>query len=679
MQTSKPTQAKQAHDRSTEVHKRNQAQLLGNHATTYFADPLNTGTIQRSLVAPSSLTSIDVLQLQRTIGNQAVARLLVRQQPLSPQNKPPVIQRKAPVNEPVAWRTQPIVQRKKDKDPRQRQEDNFSQIQNFAERYMQVVGPLANLKIELTARLQQYATTVGAYGLEDYSEQVFTDTNARLLSNINDGLEEGENDKRQQTGEYVADLLLFASLIPVHERKRKRGLLKARYDRMSIEAISPNKLSDTLAQIASQMAAGGDIEETQALKGTGLDKGDTVAQRMLKMSLINMKETARQQMNDNPLFQIILTGSNIMEVMMASSGSIDQRFLNTCAAAAVTQQIQSQVSSIIGLLEVGRAMTKSIERQVDKEPNEHNKLGEKVKKRGFGKKHTVKSLALKRVNDARTAFDKIQSDAQKILTKSPVQVEKLQKLTQRWSRVMQKLAGVAEVDKGEAHVPVLSKNRVKGHWNAGAVATFLLGAPFDRAKKRKQGTDDHYFIQDVKESLDLQHGFKKANPKLNVWLNKNGDEGRVPRMTELWDNVFAAGGVLLAVPGHALYLKAMKRGKTKMFAIGDPVVDKYDYYTIEEMEQYVLKQPELQIQEFVLSNTTFGGYLTQDNVPAYSTPSDFAEKNDPRMLSRKARVIKAKQTVHEEQVVIAAELYPNPDDILLVTRYISPEHIVVLS
>ncbi len=394
-------------------------------------------------------------------------------------------------------------------------------LHNFSTQYGSAMSGFDQLNLDVSGRLSDFAAMARQYGVEDYSAQIFGNAKIlTLLEQINKNLEDADESDAEHVAKLVADMLLFASLIPTHMTEYKRKFGKSGFTRLTVNVLSPARLIDILVEIAQQTAAGGDVSDSATLKDIGFDDQDSVAQRMLKLSLANMQKTARAHLQNNDLFKALLASPDILRVMLASGGAVEQRFLNTCAAAAVNQEVQTNVTNIAGLLMVGRGVTGYIESQLGNS-NLEESLNKTHKRTRKLKKVTIRQHALKRITEARTAFNEIEQEATEIVLKKPVDIQALQRLTQRWSRIMQKLSGVVNLEDGTKGVQVLSKNRIREHWKASAIVSTLSGAPFDRPLRRAEGIDESHFREAVAEMLAVStSGRSEATENLNTHLGK---------------------------------------------------------------------------------------------------------------------------------------------------------------
>lgn len=247
------------------------------------------------------------------------------------------------------------------------------------------------------------------------------------------------------------------------------------------------------------------------------------------------------------------------------------------------------------------------------------------------------------MEQATNDFDEIRRQAIEIMKKQPVNVAALQVLVRRWSRTMQKLSVLANLAEGKKNVPALSKKAIDEKWKTSAglsVAGFLW---LDRPFRRHTGIDQGSYRQALMSKAKLtRSGVTQPGQNLNAKLGDDVEE-RKKKLDKMWDTLFASGGTDFSVPGHSLYIQAVKRGGAKLFMVGDPLIDKHAFYTTAEMEKYVAKVPKQEMM--VHDDSLTGGVRAQligDKVPFYRQRSDIGKTNPPPSIEGEESKAEAK-------------------------------------
>jgi hypothetical protein len=503
--------------------------------------------------------------MQRQAGNAATASMVGRMSP-APRGQAPRIDAHGTV-----------LQRTPAQEAR-RACDHYQAV------YDEVFGALDSIRLSpdaLRTRLRDLAEVAGQGTLEDYTAEVLGNEDVqRSLRSI---AKKTPANGSARLVAMVNDAVLFASLVPAreqrHRQKRTFGATSV-YDRRAVEVLSLDRLVTLLRDVSLAAGLKGDVfTDADSLKGIRYKKADRLAARMATLSLVNMKEAARQELQDDAFFQSLLRSPALADFMMASSGADEQVFLNTCATSAVSQQVLGQVTTLAGLLLVGRNIADRVEAQAQ---GAGANLDQTETKR-FTEKRSMRDLATTRVAEARAEFRDLQTEAQDIATSGRHDIGALKALTRRWSRQVQKLAGVIDLSGGTSSVPVLSKKAVPDAWMASAaLSTLSVVVPADRTMRRTEATDQGKVLEAVGDVVDLPSTDlpdRKLKPRLT---GAQADAN----IATFWEKVFAAGGCLFNTPGHSLYVKAITRGGERTFAIGDPKGSRYEYKSVASFAGY---------------------------------------------------------------------------------------------
>jgi hypothetical protein len=234
-------------------------------------------------------------------------------------------------------------------------------------------------------------------------------------------------------------------LVPTQEAPVRRigtlGLI-AYHDVRTIESVSPTRLRLVLHQITAALAAGRDPMAEPWLAPIGYDPGRPLAQRLARLSLLNLSDPVKAQLVADPLFNALL-------------------------------------ASPAGLLVVGRNLINYIRGQLA----DGGAVLNQTDQSGLGplrQSRTIGQLVRSRIEWAAAEFDAIAADVRALLdapAPDPREARiELRRLTLRWSEAMQKLAAVASLnltDDGRPDIPVLTRRLLPDAWKVNAV----LSAP----------------------------------------------------------------------------------------------------------------------------------------------------------------------------------------------------------
>ena len=288
------------------------------------------------------------------------------------------------------------------------------------------------------------------------------------------------------------------------------------------------------------------------------------------------------------LFTALVTGPLATEALYASSGSEEQFFLNTGQAAATDQHLLTQAPTIAALLAVTGTVIASINEQV---AAGHRVLDGIDGTAPLHRHRTIGQMAQARVGAAAAAVTAITAEALALLAEhagDPVAARTgLRALTRRWARTMQKLSVLTGLGDGRvADVPVLTRTSVPGQWeDSYRRAVALLVASFAwlfeprRTWRRTRAVPQRGYAAAVAGQLPaglaLPGRPMPVPPPLEAAASRAADL--------LWERVHHQGGTLFSTTDHTVYLRAVRRDGTRLFAVGDPARAYYRYHTPTEI------------------------------------------------------------------------------------------------
>lgn len=379
----------------------------------------------------------------------------------------------------------------------------------------------------------------------------------------------------------TADILLSCTLIASIEGRRKffGDFSSSHFSRYAIEVLSPLKAVDAIQALRIQLNAGpsDNVYEAVSLGNIGLDDNDDMAQRFLKLSLLNTKNVIRAALAHDPLFNDIMGSGRVAQFMITSSGADEQYFLNSCALTARNVDMASHAATLAVLLAAGRRFAIGLRDEVAA-----NGPAADVK---WTRIQTIGQLVTHRVNDALEEFMAIEMAASNMIQKTNWDSTALKKLKRRWSRTMQKLGTVVNWQQPQ-QLSQVSKKYIKDRWTTSAVLAVGTGLTYGvlhgrtRTARRILPPDSNTYEQRTDTSIgkttDLQH-------RLVATMLGPGHI----TAAQMWTNLYRIGGTTISQPGHGLYVKAVIRNRVKIFAVNDVLQRTWNYYTITEWPGFV--------------------------------------------------------------------------------------------
>ncbi len=412
-------------------------------------------------------------------------------------------------------------------------------------------------------RLNGLSEAVNGGHLVGSVDEVFSPELREILTALNVSIATGTAHRREVTA-FVQDVLLAASAVPTRTRRvkvRNNLIPSHRHDLRELTTLTPRRAAQVLARLETELRLGQSPPGT--LASIEYDSRQPMAQRSARLALLNLWPQARAELLSDPLFRQLLDHPQLLwEARFAAVGAEEQYFLSTCVPATVNQHLRSQAPTIAGLLLIGRALAQTINNQLAAANNPLLERFDRLRDR-----RTVRELIVSRVRDAQQQFDELEITAHALLIDSrslPQAQLTLRQLTLRWSRTMQKLsplllAGVKEL----RSVAVLTPKLISDQW---VLSTFVSPqALLDRPLRRLAGVEEGMYQAAIPSVVDHLHS---PTASVSAWLQDGANQHQ--RLMQLWHEVRSVGGVMLGLPLHAAYLKAVRFEGAQLFAIGDP-------------------------------------------------------------------------------------------------------------
>ena len=437
-------------------------------------------------------------------------------------------------------------------------------VAEFEEQYESLPDKL-QVPDHLERRLGDLETFAAGKQIEDYSAMVVPKLGT-VLGEVATELP-GDAHASQRIAERVTDLLVASCLVV------------ARGTSSRAEVISPQRLAKTLGDLAGELKAKTDFDETSLGR---LGSSSSLPEDLLMLNLLNMSADAREELQETALFKALATSQILGDVMLASSGHEEQHFLSTCGIASVDQAVLSQVGSIAGLVFVGQKVMAAATGTL--KANEQALRAKPAVLRHADQQQSLWEMAERAIAIATRELTDIEQRALQVIAgDGRTAAADLKALTLRWGRAMQAVIGVIHAPLRSAHArqSILTEKYIGNQWAASAVLAALWEGPgiFWRgeADARTTGPDTSGY-RTMLGSLGL------TIETANRTIRKSATEWRRQGVLEkLWEETAWRGGVPLSVPGHALYLKAVRRHGREWFLLGEPKGDEYEYLTPAEL------------------------------------------------------------------------------------------------
>lgn len=473
----------------------------------------------------------------------------------------------------------PVIQKPSETLPT---EQSSKAIEHFKEVYHDKFKYFANIKLD-DNELEKILNDLAGFGydLEDYCDLIFTDTNLQLLTMINKKSEELNQDEKISQAHLITDIILTSSLICT-----KITTVKNKTYRTSIDTLNPKKVVLTLRQLAS-------VQGTQILSSLISPNGTftssyqnlSLPQRMLWISLGNLSDKFRNECIKPPLFSKIFHRKDLEKWLMASSGSLEQTYLNTCVGAVFAQRTLNHICSIAVMIMLAQKISNDL-------TNEANKLDDSFKKR----------YVIAQLQKLQVRFESLSTQIQNL--PDDVTQEQIQEITKEWSRNFQQFTLFKNIQE-RAGIPI--GKLVGGHWLTNAVLmvpiilfikipSLLITVPLSKLTKSKEIERLMYSPSQLLRGgsyglYDNIYTYLSSPEKIQFLSLKNKKE--IKKLTEskksmedYWLETFNSG-VNLKESFHVMYLKPVIIKGEKVFLLSDPKSDYYKKYTIDEFIEFL--------------------------------------------------------------------------------------------
>lgn len=468
---------------------------------------------------------------------------------------------------------------------------NEAIINEFVERYTASMAAYPHLQlgeVNVRERIGQLIDALGEegiqdYRLEDFSAALFEFGEMPILLNALNQATGAlvDADAQARVGQMVRDLVLFSSLVPTRDYKRKVVGNFSELSRYTLQVLTPKQVIATLTSMSMQLVAHpvDHIHDTPAFEHLHLDNGDNIRQRMVKLALMSTPAGARAAVYNDALFGALLNSPDIAKMLFASTGADEQYFLNTCPMSARNTDMAARTSNLITMVHAGENLIRALRQEVANGAPEA--IGHHLTV--F---QTAGGLVEKRCHDAERVFASIRAEIDHMLQPpGHFNYRRVKRLRKKWSRTMQKLGGVVNWTEAD-EVPHLSKKYIKDHYYASGVVAILGGLsinlfmPNTRTFKRPIGPDEAQYIGLTRSTVEAHSGG-----------NSQAMSGVAHGLDGLWKQLYKVGGSPFsansAAGTHALYIKAIVHDGQPKFAINDPMQRSFAYMDMAQMQAYV--------------------------------------------------------------------------------------------
>ncbi len=387
--------------------------------------------------------------------------------------------------------------------------------------------------------------------------------------------------EEQDVREIIKDIILISSIIPA--KIKTNGKISSYFMPLSNLAVM---------SLLKRVAEADSIEDTP-LSRLPIQRFSefNLAQKIFHLSLLNFWSKGQEKIMNSGYFNLMKSSPRLLDWMLASSGPLEQNYLNSCALTNRLQEFLMKAPDILTVLIINEELIEEY-RYVDEYEQQ---IFESVERELI----LIKKEALELLH--REHYGRKVSYAEK------------EKLKRRWSKVMQKfgllkskshptpkainnhwtLSAVLAIPvvlfkqatglhrRGKPNAPNIRMRARGGIPNELGVFKNLLGCFYDI--RRDRGEDPPSLNDFGDQSINEQRAIVKK-----LWTSVNWDDGY--NLTGGGSHINVLGRSL-HLPRHSLYLRAIENSAgEKVFLLLDPKVDSYRGLTFEKMRTYIIRR-----------------------------------------------------------------------------------------
>lgn len=455
-------------------------------------------------------------------------------------------------------------------------DDQKKFLDNFVAVYDKLFESLNELKLDNKEIREKLSSLISlSENTEINIDLVVNQDFIEKLKTINEGLKNQHSEENNKfTKQIINDLILFSSLVP-SKITTSNFLSKDHLQRKTINVLSPLMAHHIIDSLASQKTVdflmNSNLNYLNPIEYSHL----TVPQKMLMLNLANFEPEFRQKIMDNPCFKMIKDKENLVEWMFNCSGSLEQKYLNTCVCACFCEDILSRVAILPEALLLSRQMLDQIKSRIDEINDPSTK--EYVEHRLIKLNHSLEKIENKILNEPHMSSDEIY------------------KLTLKWSQSFEKLGLLISPTTTPHPTPKIIGN----HWLLSAAImtpVVLLEHLFHDAKNppkmemRLFGTNWDNLMDAIQNSVisPSYHGI--GDREKDILLGHITDCTEAEKdltLMKLWTLTNMKGGIPIQIPGHLMYLKAINYQDVSTFILSDPKQNDYQLLSFRQLLDYI--------------------------------------------------------------------------------------------
>ncbi|MEC7840538.1 MAG: hypothetical protein VX777_10930, partial [Chlamydiota bacterium] len=455
------------------------------------------------------------------------------------------------------------------------------------------------------------------YDLEDHLDLVLQDNDLKdNLANLN--VLATKNKKGDTFQHLMSDLLLSTALIPTRVRKAPSTILQKHISvyRQAIEPISPHQLLNIVEDLVMNEGSASYSKYFNKRQLSLLKNKDTTqAQKLMLFSLCNFKNRVKKPLLENPesisgkVFNHIYHQKYLSNWLIATSGSLEQCYINTCVGTVHAQEMLTHAGSVAELLLAGEIALDIAQKGLEKRKQKLEKNEKTLEKKSEKEIRFIES----NIKKMRSEYETIANELMNLRDEEVIDPKVVRKIVQKWGKIHEKVGMYSDLDDLSESVRAVVKKPIHNAWLLSAImmivpvlvdyflgshlrpllpngdsdqAVFSPGQVLNGNNRTNINKEFGAPLTEFKE--DLSEDVKKTLENLHEKLKSADNIQKLKMMNTLWDSAYRNSGLAVEDSSHCYYLKAVILDGKKVFLLNDPKQAHYQMWSFESLPKKII-------------------------------------------------------------------------------------------
>lgn len=446
------------------------------------------------------------------------------------------------------------------------------QVETFYENKISQFEGLKLEKKEFTEMVDEYLKLSDSFEF-NINNGRFLDVLDKINKKI---LENNINGDPKYIKKIINELVLCNCLIPAQVLTSSNK----RVQRQTIEVTSFAHMEKILKSITEQSPI--DLAKNPYLNHIDekIYQKSSLPQKLVLLNLANLSTSARQDFQKDPFTQEFMElmqkqpPSHIKEWMMACSGTLEQKYLNTCLSTCACQEVLTRVVLLPQAILLTENMLTEAKKNAEAEIQDPQML----------------KYFQGRVAKETKYLDQLKADILEAARSGST--AQLKEFTLRWSKSMQRIGLL-----NPKHIAHPTQKIVDNQWLLSVILMLpvvlfkhLIGCSTNPPimGMRAKGTKGIESALPLSIARDFQGGLDidAQLEKLKAIKGKGKSPKKQQTAHKIWQLINFHGGASFSIPGHAIYIKAIYLNNKPVFLVADPKSDTYQVKNFREFAKF---------------------------------------------------------------------------------------------